>query len=188
MDEKPDPKTVRKNRLMLLLLLAVFLLPALGSWLLYANIGKVNLGTTNHGEFVEPPRLLDTTGLSLPAGFFDHHFTLTYLGGPGCETECRRALSIMRGTQLALGEQAQQVQRLYLATGEAAGDVTQGDTGLSGADAAGLALLKGFDGADAPKYIYLVDPKGYVVLRYPLSGDPKWILQDLRHLLGGGEG
>jgi len=184
MNDIPDPKTTRKNRLIILLLLAAFLAPALGSWLLYANTDKLHLGTTNHGEFVQPPRQLDLTGLALPPGYFAHHFTLLYLSGPACEAECRRALGIMHSTQLALGEQMQQVQRLYLATGEAASDVTQGEPGLTGADAAGLAVLKGFDGADAPKYIYLVDSNGYVAMRYSLSGDPKWILQDLRHLLG----
>jgi hypothetical protein len=183
-----DEKTVKKNRLMLLLLLAVFLAPALGSWLLYANIDRMHLGTTNHGEFVRPARPLDLAGLTLPPGYFTHHLTLVYLSGTDCSAECRRALSIMRSTQQALGEQMQQVQRLYLATGEPAGDVTQGDPGLKGADAGGLSVLKGFDGADASGYIYLVDSNGYVVLRYSLAGDPKWILQDLRHLLGSSEG
>ena len=184
MAETVDPKAARKNRLIILLLLAVFLAPALGSWLLYVNVDRLHLGTTNHGEFVQPARQLDLTGLALPADYFAHHFTLVYQSGPGCEADCRRALAIMHDTQLALGEQMNSVQRLYLAVGELAGDVTQGDRGLGGADAAGLPVLKGFDGADAPKYIYLVDSKGYVVMRYPLSADPKWILQDLRHLLG----
>ncbi|MGE5624898.1 MAG: hypothetical protein ACM3ZT_05045 [Bacillota bacterium] len=179
-----DEKTAKKNRLIILLLLAIFLAPALGSWLLYANMDKLHLGTTNHGEFVQPPRPLDLTGLTLPKDYFAHHFTLVYPGGVACGEECRHALTVMKNTQLALGEQMSQVQRLYLATGEPAADVTQGDPGLKGADVAGLPVLKGFDGADAPKYIYLVDTNGYVVLRYPLNGDPKWILQDLRHLLG----
>jgi len=183
-----DEKTAKQNRLMLLLLLAVFLAPALGSWLLYANINRMHLATTNYGEFVQPARQLNLTGLTLPSGYFAHHFTLVYLSGPGCEAVCRQALMVMKSTQLALGEQVSSVQRLYLATGELAGDVTQGDPGLKGADAGGLPVLKGFDGADAPKYIYLVDTNGYVVMRYPIAGDPKWILQDLRHLLGVSEG
>ena len=183
MNQETD-KTARKNRLIILLLLAVFLAPALGSWLLYVNVDRLHLGTTNHGEFVQPPRPLDLTGLTLPADYFAHHFTLVYQSDPACEADCRRALDVMRGTQLALGEQMHNVQRLYLASGESAGDVTQGDPGLRGEDAAGKAVLRSFDGVDAPKYIYLVDTNGYVVMRYPLASDPKWILQDLRHLLG----
>ena len=180
--------TAKANRRTLLLLLLVFLAPALGSWLLYLNVGHLHLGTTNKGEFLQPPRQLDLSGLALAPDAFAHHLTLVYVSGPDCAADCRRALEVMRGTQLALGEQTSQLQRLYLAAGKPAADVTGGDAGLTALDASGRAVLKGFDGADAPKYIYLVDQHGYVVLRYALSQDPKFILQDLRHLLGAGEG
>jgi hypothetical protein len=180
--------TARSNRRTLLLLLLVFLAPALGSWLLYANVAHLHLSTTNKGEFVQPPRLLDTAALGLSQGYFTHHFTLVYVSGPECAADCRAALEVMHATQLALGEQTQQVQRLYLSQGILAADMTQGDPGLAGRDVKGAAVLKGFDGADAPKYIYLVDRNGYVVLRYALAQDPKFLLIDLRHLLGAGEG
>lgn len=184
-----DEKTVKKNRLMLLLLLAVFLAPALGSWLLYAYIGRLHLGTTNHGEFVQPAVALD--GSALPPGYLQHHWTLVYLGGPVCDTGCRSALTTLRATQFALGEQMQQVQRLYLAQDKSAEpDDLRQDTGLTVADLSGAAALRGQFGpaADAGKYIYLVDTRGNLMMRYPLAGDQKWILQDLRHLLGISEG
>ncbi|HEX7964308.1 MAG TPA: hypothetical protein VF651_01215 [Gammaproteobacteria bacterium] len=180
-------KAANKNRWVLLVLLAVFLAPALGSWLLYANLDKVHLGTTNKGEFVQPPRPVDATGLPLPADYFLHHLTLVYVGGAGCGADCRGALQAMQVSELALGENSRQVQRLYLASGAPDAEAKQ-DTGLTAVDGTGRAALAAFDGADAPKYVYLVDPKGYVVLRYPLSEDPKHILQDLRHLLGVSEG
>jgi cytochrome oxidase Cu insertion factor (SCO1/SenC/PrrC family) len=179
---------LRKNRLTLLLLLLVFLLPALGSWLLYANRAHVHLGTTNKGQFVQPPRQLDTAAIGLPADWFAHHLTLVYAGGESCADTCRQALHVMQGTRLALGEQTDQVRLLYLSAGIPVADVIQANPGVTGRDVKSEVLSAGFDGADAPKYIYLVDPKGYVVLRYPLSQDPKDILIDLRHLLGAGEG
>jgi len=180
-------KTRRKNRLTLLLLLAIFLAPALGSWLLYANLDKMHLSTTNKGEFVQPPRQIEVAGLALPADYFAHHHTLIYVGGPDCTADCRRALHVMQGTQLALGEATGQVRRLYLAASPAAVASVQGDAGLTALDATGKPALKAFD-ADASQYIYLADPNGYVVLRYRLSEDPKRILIDLRHLLGLSEG
>ena len=178
----------KSNRRTLLLLLLVFLAPALGSWLLYANVGHLHLGTTNHGEFVQPPRLLDAAGLGLSQDYFAHHLTLVYVSAQECSAECRRALEVIRSTRLALGEQTQQVQRLYLSQGIPVADITQSDPGLTGRDVKSDSVAKGFDGADAPNYIYLVDQHGYVVLRYALSQDPKFILLDLRHLLGAGEG
>jgi cytochrome oxidase Cu insertion factor (SCO1/SenC/PrrC family) len=184
----PEQANLKKNRLTLLLLLLVFLLPALGSWLLYANRANVHLGTTNKGEFVQPPRQLEVTALDLPTDWFAHHLTLVYAGGESCDDACRQALHVMRGTRLALGEQTDQVQLLYLSTGIPVADVTQANPGFTGRDVTSAVLRAGFDGADASKYIYLVDPNGYVVLRYPLAQDPKDILVDLRHLLGASEG
>ncbi|HEY1773258.1 MAG TPA: hypothetical protein VGH91_08715 [Gammaproteobacteria bacterium] len=179
---------LKKNRLTLLLLLLVFLLPALGSWLLYANRAHVHLGTTNKGEFVQPPRQLDAAAIGLPADWFAHHLTLVYAGGESCDDACHQALHVMQGTRLALGEQTDQLRLLYLSSGIPTADVTQANPAVTGRDVTGAALRAGFDGADAPKYIYLVDPNGYVVLRYPLAEDPKDILIDLRHLLGASEG
>lgn len=183
-----DEKIKRSNRRTLLLMLLVFLAPALGSWLLYTGVFHLNLGTTNKGEFVQPPRQIDTTGLVLPQDYFAHHLTLVYVSGPGCNAGCLHALDVMRVTELALGEQMSSSQRLYLAAGRPDAAVSKADPGLTAADASGRAALKAFDGADAPKYIYLVERNGYVVLRYSLAQDPKFILQDLRHLLGAGEG
>ena len=183
-----EQTNLKKNRLTLLLLLLVFLLPALGSWLLYVNRAHVHLGTTNKGEFVQPPRQLDAAAIGLPADWFAHHLTLVYASGAGCDDACRQALHVIQGTRLALGEQTDQVQQLYLSAGIPVADVTQSYPGLTGRDVKSDVLGSGFDGADAPKYIYLVDPNGYVVLRYPLAQDPKDILIDLRHLLGVSEG
>ncbi|HEY4127429.1 MAG TPA: hypothetical protein VGN70_05245 [Gammaproteobacteria bacterium] len=191
MTETPTPEeqaNIRKSRRTLLLLLAIFLAPAIGSWLLYANMDKVHLGTTNKGEFLRPPRQLDVARLGLPADWFAHHLTLIYAGGTDCDTACRQALQAMEGTRLALGEETQQVQLLYLSQGIPVSDVVQSYPSLTGRDATADVERGGFDGADAPKYIYLADQHGYVVLRYPLAKDPKDILIDLRHLLGLSEG
>ena len=179
---------LKKNRLTLLLLLAVFLVPALGSWLLYAYRDQVHLGTTNKGEFLRPPRQLDPVGLGLPAGYFSHHQTLIYVSGLNCDVPCRDALRVMQGTQLALGEKSEQVQRLYLAQGAVRQDLTASDPALTARGPVAKDILRPFAAEDAAKYIYLTDPNGYVVMRWSLSQDPKFILIDLRHLLGGSEG
>ncbi len=182
----------KSNRRTLLLLLLVFLAPALGSWLLYMNVGRLHLGTTNHGEFVDPPKQLDAAGLDLPKDYLaNHRWTLVYLGGAACAADCERALNVMHLTQLALGEKVDAAQRLYLVDGPAPDPATLKDgAGLAVANVShDAAMLGAFGGsAAASQYIYLVDPRGFLMMRYPLAGDPKWLLQDFRHLLGGGEG
>ena len=183
-----QPENLKKNRVTLLLLLAVFLVPALGSWLLYAYRDQVHLGTTNKGEFVQPPRKLDPVGLGLPVTYFAHHQTLIYVAGPDCGNPCRNALQVMRGTQQALGEKSALVQRLLLSPQAPRHDLVAADPALTARGPVPDDTLKAFAQEDAPKYIYLADPNGYVVMRWSMSQDPKFILQDLRHLLGGGEG
>jgi hypothetical protein len=182
-----DPN-LKKSRLTLLLLLAVFLVPALGSWLLYAYRDQMHLGTTNKGEFVQPPRQLDPAVLGLPAGYFAHHQTLIYVGGLNCGAQCRDALKAMLATQQALGEKSELVQRLYLAQGVPPTDLRNNDPALTARGPVVKDTLKPFAAEESPKYIYLADPNGYVVMRYSLAQDPKFILIDLRHLLGGSEG
>jgi hypothetical protein len=181
-------QNLKKNRLTLLLLLAVFLVPALGSWLLYTYRDSVHLATTNRGEFVQPPRQLDPAGLGLPTSYFAHHQTLIYLGGLNCGAACRSALRVMQGTQQALGEKSALVQRLYLSAGAPAEQLTAHDPGLTARGPIAKDTLKPFAEEDAYKYIYLADPNGYVVMRWSLAEDPKFILIDLRHLLGASEG
>ncbi|HEY3645366.1 MAG TPA: hypothetical protein VGM16_08515 [Gammaproteobacteria bacterium] len=178
----------KKNRLTLLLLLAVFLVPALGSWLLYAYRDQVHLGTTNKGEFVQPARKLDPVGLSLPVTYFAHHQTLIYVAGPDCGNPCRDALRVMQATQQALGEKSALVQRLYLSPRAPRPDLVAADPALTARGPVPNDTLKPFAQEDAPKYIYLADPNGYVVMRWSLAQDPKFILIDLRHLLGASEG
>ena len=191
-------EVTRKNRRTLLLLFLVFVGPVVASWLLYLYAGRLGLPTTNQGEFMRPPRALaydklplPLTGGSLAADYLSsHRWTLIYLGGPDCGRDCEQALYVTRQTRLALGEQVDLLQRLYLVMGKpGVPAVLEQDAGLTVADASGEpALLKQFDPpATAAHYLYVADPHGYLVMRYSLDADPKGLLKDLRHLLGGGE-
>ena len=56
--------------------------------------------------------------------------------------------------------------------------------GTWAAAAQGSALLKAFPYRDAQRdHIYLVDPLGNVVLRYPKDADPSRMKKDLERLL-----
>lgn len=195
----------RKPWIIVAILLAIFVLPVVAAWVLYLNIDDVNLGTTQHGEFVQPARALHVVPLSLPMaggtlapGYFHGRFTLVYMSGAFCNPDCEEALILTRQTRLALGPKIESVQRLYLVDGAPSNpaklareqpDLTVAD--VSGAAGQTFARQFSLDGKRVPgtdHYIYLVDPRGFYILRYSISGPPEGLLKDLKHLLGEGGG
>lgn len=202
----PPAQPRRKSPWLLIgILAAVFVLPVVAAWLLYLNINRVHFGTTQHGEFVTPARLLRPASLPLPlAGgtlapdYFRGRYTLVYLSAADCNPDCQAALILTRQTRLALGRKIESAQRLYLVLGAPANPakLTREQPDLTVADVSGPGgqdFIRQFsaDGHTTPaigKYIYLVDPRGYYMLRYPIQGPPEGLLKDLQHLLGQGGG
>jgi hypothetical protein len=115
---------LKRRRLQLVLLFLTFLAPLVGSWILYLNMDRLHLSTTNHGEFVKEPLALVFAGLPEPLtggkldqGYFNGRWSLVYLGGPQCAADCQQGLYATRQVRYALGEKMDSVQRLYLVVG-----------------------------------------------------------------------
>jgi hypothetical protein len=190
------------------LLVAMFLLfaaPLIAAWVLYLNINRWHFGSTSHGEFIKPPREvalpalpLPTNGGELSTGYFNGHWTMVYIGTTNCDASCEGALYNTRQVRYAMGQKIELVQRLYLVDGVPAdpGKLTRLHPDMTVANFAsreGEALVDRFsdNGAMPPgfgQYIYLVDPRGFYVMRYATDSDPQGLLKDLQHLLGGGGG
>ncbi|MGH8378265.1 MAG: hypothetical protein ACRER7_04860 [Gammaproteobacteria bacterium] len=207
MTETVEQPPVRRKKpwILIAILFAVFVLPVVVAWILYLNINSLHFSTTQHGEFITPPRALSMATLPLPLtggtlapDFFKGRFTLVYMSAAVCNPDCEEALMLTRQTRVALGQKIESVQRLYLVEGAPANPakLVREQPGLMVADVSGPAgqnLIKQFsaDGQSAPdagKYIYLVDPKGFYIMRYSISGSPEGLLKDLQHLLGQGGG
>ncbi|MGH8369856.1 MAG: hypothetical protein ACRESC_02630 [Gammaproteobacteria bacterium] len=195
----------RSQRWLLLGMFMLFLIPLIAAWVLYLNINRWHFGTTSHGEFIEPPRELTLAPLPLPitggtlaADYFKGRWTMVYIGATICDADCEGALYNTRQVRYAMGQKIEVVQRLYLVDGVPAdpGKLTRLHPDMTVANFTGRAgemLVDGFsdNGAMPPgfgHYIYLVDPRGFYVLRYATDSDPQGLLKDLQHLLGGGGG
>lgn len=191
----------RKPWIIVVILAAIFVIPVVAAWLLYLNIDSVHLGTTQHGEFVQPARALQVTPLplsmakgALAENYFNGRYTLVYMSGAFCNPDCEEALILTRQTRIAMGPKIESVQRLYLVDGTPAdpGKLARQQPDLtvaSVAGTAGQAFARQFslDGETVPssdKYVYLVDPRGFYVMRYSIAGPPEGLLKDLKHLLG----
>ncbi|MHB8424162.1 MAG: hypothetical protein ACYDB9_03270 [Gammaproteobacteria bacterium] len=204
MTETPNPIKPAHRRqpwILIGILSAIFILPLIAAWILYFNINRWPLGSTSHGEFIKPARQLVTASLPLPfAGgtlapdFFKGRWTLVYMSTAFCNPDCEEALYVTRQVRFAMGQQIKEVQRLYLVEGTPQNpgkllrlhpDLTVVDI----ANAAGRSFVQQFsrDGHSAPqvgKFIYLVDPRGFYIMRYAINAKPEGLLKDLQHLLG----
>ncbi|MET0496971.1 MAG: cytochrome oxidase assembly protein [Steroidobacteraceae bacterium] len=188
------------NRRSLWLLIGMFFAPLLAAFILYYGIdGWRPPGSTNHGDLVTPPRPLPELALPLAQGgssdakLLHGKWTLIYIGDGQCDARCREALTLIRQTRLALGDDMSRVQRVFVATAqccdqtylekEHAGLVT-----LRGDDVAGKQLLGVFpETGETPVQhsgrIYIVDPLGNLMMSYPPTAAPRGLLDDLKKLL-----
>jgi hypothetical protein len=146
---------------------------------------------TNYGELVDPRPLPDPE-LRLPDG---RSFRLAELRGKwvllqvdsgACGEACRRKLVYMRQARLALGKDADRVERVWLLDDSAIPDpaLLREHEGLKAARASRGSLLDELRlPENAAGYIFVVDPRGNLMLRFPGDPDGRRMLRDLARLL-----
>ncbi|HEX6550219.1 MAG TPA: hypothetical protein VF117_06045 [Gammaproteobacteria bacterium] len=194
----------RRRRWILVAMFMLFAAPLIAAWVLYLNINRWHFGTTSHGEFIKPPRQLTLaaglplpiTGGTLSPDYFKGRWTMVYVGKANCDADCEGALYNTRQVRYAMGQKIEAVQRLYLVDGTPAdpGKLTQLHPDMTVANIAsrpGETVVDQFsdNGATPPgfgRYIYLVDPRGFYVMRYATDSNPQGLLKDMQRLLGGG--
>jgi hypothetical protein len=184
MSEKPDPV---KTRRMLALLAAVCLFPFVGAALLYFFWAPTS--STNYGELLEvvpleSVTLADREGRPLPIASLRGRWAFVMTDSGQCEATCRSKLHLMRQVRLALGKDQDRIERLWLiedklvpATGlleEFAG------TREVRASAGGLRLPAAESARD---HVYLIDPFGNLMMRFPRNADLTLVKKDMVKLM-----
>jgi cytochrome oxidase Cu insertion factor (SCO1/SenC/PrrC family) len=175
-------------RAKLVLIAALFAVPIAASFFAYRYLRPPP--TANYGELLLPPDAVTTQPLEAADGA---RFTFAQLAGRwilvvsdagACAADCAAKLVTLRQVRLALGRDASRVARVFV---------------VDDRQMPAPAAFEAFDGtlvalAPAEKklppgagndraHIYLVDPRGNVMMRWPAAGDGKGILGDLRRLL-----
>lgn len=199
-EEGPKRKQATKNRLVLIVLAFVLVIPMASAYVLYA-VGWRPSSTVNHGELVAPARLITDVRLrTRNDGEFDvkdvhGKWTFVYFGPAECRGECERSLYKMRQVRLAQGRHAERVERIFVVLGEPAvddlADTTKDYPGMvvvtgSRENIAVLAeqfALPAGTPLDGLGRIYLMDPLGRLMMSYPLGADPSGMRKDLQRLL-----
>ncbi|MBI5461741.1 MAG: hypothetical protein HY941_06100 [Gammaproteobacteria bacterium] len=191
MDTAATPAAqVKRARLTLVLIFALFALPLAVAWLLNF-VGDFTPGATvNHGALVQPVRpvsaegLLDAQGAAVDIAYFRGEWTLLFRQTGECGDACHQTLYVLRQVRLAQGKNIDRVRRMLLLDGVAmpawTGDVAQHYPGLTIARAATPKAAAVFPPAGR---LYLVDPLGNLMMEYALDADPRGIIKDLERLL-----
>jgi cytochrome oxidase Cu insertion factor (SCO1/SenC/PrrC family) len=164
-------------RLKLALVFAVCAAPFVLGWAAwYFNWAS---GTTsNHGELIQP------RPLSGPLEALRGKWVLVSLDAASCDAQCERKLYFMRQVRKAQGKEADRIERLWLLT-DAKAPRPEVLTAIEGARVEALknpAFAENFPGKPA-EHIYLVDPLGNLMMRFPREPDPSKMIKDLQRLL-----
>lgn len=191
------PPEASRSRKQIWILIGAFVAPLALAFLLYYGLNVRPHGSTNKGDLIHPPVTLPE--LELP-GIADQpvaaealrgKWSMVYIGDGACDKRCRQALTLMRQTRLALGDDMTRVQRVFLVSGnccdQAYLDAEHDGLLLARIDNTnGQTLLQTFpDAAQAASLgrIYLVDPLGNLMMKYQPDAPQKGLLDDLKKLL-----
>lgn len=202
-----NPQLARKNRRLLLILLATFVIPFVIGDFAYKQ-GWYKGGQTNKGQLIQPPvafagfKAVDASGKTLDASFAKGKWWLLYVVPADCDTACRNRLFQMRQVPRALGKEAERVRQVLVTTSPLSAETealiahefpefVRLQAQAAAIDAA-LAPAPGNAGGKASQagQLYLMDPMGWLMLDYAPEPDEKAsvikaedILKDLQKLL-----
>lgn len=189
--EHPDPQAEaqRKSRRTLLLVAAVCIAPFIGSFALY-HFWQPS-GRINYGELIEGvvlPTGPMTAGADKPFDFAQVRGRWVYVtvDAAACDEYCRGKLWKMRQVRMTQGKALERITRVWLVDDghSVAPDLIKEYEGTTVAAALNQPVLRLLPYRDALRdHIYLMDPLGNVVLRYPKNADPSRMKKDLERLL-----
>jgi cytochrome oxidase Cu insertion factor (SCO1/SenC/PrrC family) len=145
----------------------------------------------NYGELIEP-RLLPDPQLALADGTqfrlsrLRGKWVLVSLDSGRCDERCNRKLLYMRQLRLTQSKDMERIERAWLISDDIAPrpDAVRPYQGTWLVRAAGAGLLELFPAPGAAAdHIYLIDPLGNLMMRFPRDPEPGRMIKDLSRLL-----
>jgi len=196
MSEQTDSS---RSKPKLILLILMFILPVAGSWYLvfftdYARDGKSG---AEHGILISPPRQLENISLlrvnehSTETGSLYGKWTMLFIIDGPCEAVCEENLYRLRQIRLATGRHMKRLQRVAIID---EGENISFSDNLSknfpgqlyvSSKELGKDFLRQFQDLEPgdEAAIFLIDTRGFLMMRYPGGTDPSGIIHDLSRLL-----
>jgi len=184
--------STRAGRWKMLALLLVCTSPVIASYFTYYVVRPE--GRRNYGELVNPQHQLpafsgiDAQGQPKPLEQLKDQWLLISVADSACDDACQKHLYLQRQLRETLGKEKDRLDWVWLRTGDAPlsepmVQATSAATVLQ-VDAAQLATwLEPAPGQRLEDHLYVVDPLGNWMMRFPANVDPKRAKRDLDRLL-----
>ena len=193
-------KLLSKQRLTLVITFVLCIAPVAAALLLTSRlIDWRPVDLANHGELITPPARLrsipfrDLEGREMGLDRLFGKWNLVFISEGRCSEACFNALRSMRHLQLALGKNVSRVQRVLMLA-EPGSLVDSGMVNeyprplvLLGkvSDRRNLISQLGIPSDKEPdgQWIFVVDPQGNLMMRYPSTANFTGMVKDMQRLL-----
>jgi cytochrome oxidase Cu insertion factor (SCO1/SenC/PrrC family) len=177
------------GRQTLLLIALVCVLPVVASYVTFYFLRPSN--TTNYGQLLEPKQvqpsdLTTVDGKPFALEQLRGKWILVHADSGACGEQCRKLIYYMRQVRTAAGKEMDRVERVWLLTDDRSLDTEwlKDYPGMHVVRAAGSAVLTQLEPQqERTAHIFLIDPLGHLMMRFPADPDPKRMLKDLERLL-----
>lgn len=193
---------LNKGQRNLLLLAVVFFAPILVAYVVLNNLqDKDGFTTKNFGELIAPAKPVQDFEFTaqdkkpFKLSSLRGKWVLTYVGLSSCDDKCKTSLYNMRQARLGQRGEHKRIERVYISLDGNQVDLPQAfkkdHSGVNFivADKSAVSnILQLFDSSledvRAGKYgLYIIDPLGNLMMRYPDGFQPKGLAKDLELLL-----
>lgn len=182
----------RAGRWKMLAILLVCAAPVIASYFTYYVIRPE--GRRNYGELIATQPLLpaiearDVQGRSVPLTSLKDQWLLVSVADSACDAACEKHLYLQRQLRETLGREKDRLDWVWLRTGasDLSGPLREATAAATvlHVDAAALAQwLQPAPGQRLEDHLYVVDPLGRWMMRFPANIDPARAKRDLDRLL-----
>ncbi|GAB3190493.1 cytochrome c oxidase subunit I [Hydrogenophaga aquatica] len=182
----------RAGRWKMLMVLLVCAAPVIASYFTYYVVRPE--GRRNYGELIEPPvampalQAVDLKGQTVPLDSLKDQWLFVSVADSACDAQCERHLYLQRQLREGLGKDKDRLDWVWLRTGsvelsEPLRKATAQAAVLHMDEAAIASWLQPAAGQQLKDHLYVVDPLGQWMMRFPADADPTRMRRDLERLL-----
>jgi cytochrome oxidase Cu insertion factor (SCO1/SenC/PrrC family) len=181
--------TPRTRKRKLLLLMTLMIAPIALSYLLFfwgAPSGRVNYGELIEVKVLPDIALRKTDGVTFNISQLRGKWIMLVVDSGMCDESCRKKLYFMRQVRLMQKTKMERIERVWLIDDDKIpkSGILKDFKGTVLINAKGSEMLKAIPAKISQHdHIYMIDPLGNLMMRFPKDVDPSRMAKDLKRLL-----